>query len=286
MRGGCTLPRGHMCGWSQLRREPAQPARWTGACRRATRRRPLDGKDVSKGTRTKGRLCAGITTALAVAVMACASLPGSGTAPPSAPMIVDVAAPATPSDAGHAPPVCKTAFMHGSFCDELGELWRVVESEGAMRRCISGSTEHATSALPGIVMYCQAKGHLDPDCAGNPPPQSDVVAKCRLFIHYQYGDKNHDLTPYVERAAAAVAACDPTYRASPIRDVGARDKAIVFSHPPEQGWSLQKVVSVCSQLGDLPADELLDQPEIVPAHYDVVVELYGVARGAGAPLPH
>ena len=241
---------------------------------------------MSKGTRTKGRLCAGITTALAVAVMACASLPGSGTAPPSAPMIVDVAAPATPSDAGHAPPVCKTAFMQGSFCEELGELWRVVQSDGAMRRCISGTAEHATSALPGVVMYCHAQDPFQPDCAGNLSAQSDVVAKCRLVIHYEYGDKNHDLTPYVERAAAAVAACDPTYRASPIRDVGARDKVIVFSHPPEPGWSLQKVVSVCSELGDLPADEALGQPEIVPAHYNVAIELYGVARGVGAPPPH
>jgi len=175
--------------------------------------------------------------------------------------------------------------MRGSFCDALGELWRVAQSDGAMQRCLVESTAHATSALPGIVMYCSAHHPWGPDGAGNPPGQSDVVVTCRLVLNYEYGDKNHDLTPYVQQVAAAVAACDPAYRASPIRDVGARDKAIGFSHPPEPGSSLQKVVSVCSEHGYLQHNE---EPELVPdpAHYNVVIEVYGVAPDAGAPPPH
>jgi hypothetical protein len=243
--------------------------------------------------RTQRRLRAVITTAMVVAVMACASPRESRIASPSAPTIVDISNSARSTDAGLTSPACKTAFMHGSFCEELRELWRVVQSESAMRRCLAGTTEAATSALQGIVMVCQTHRPWGPDCAGNPPGQSDYIVECRLVINYAYGDKNHDLTPYVQRAAAAVAACDPAYHASPIRDIGVRDKAIGLSHPLEPGSSLQKVVSVCSQCGDLPPDEApenlppgaSDPPEFVPVHYDVVIELYGVAPDAGAPAP-
>jgi hypothetical protein len=173
--------------------------------------------------------------------------------------------------------------MRGSFCEELGELWRVVQSEGPMRRCIAGTSEDATSALPGIGMYCQAHRPWRPDCAGSPPGQSDYFVKCRLRLGHGYSDNRYDLTSYVQRAVAAIAACDPAYRASPIRDLDVRDKAISLSHPPEPGSSLQKVISICSEIGyRLDKD---DQPEIDPGHYNVVIELYGVAPDAGAPAP-
>jgi hypothetical protein len=220
--------------------------------------------------------------------MACASPRESRIASPSAPTIVDIYTPAISTDAGLTAPVCKTVFMRGSFCDELGELWRVVQSDSAMRRCIAGHTEDATSALPGIGMYCQARSSFwGPDCAGNPPAQSDVVVSCLLALGHGYGDKKYDLASYVRRAAAAVAACDPAYRASPIRDLGARDMAIGFSLPREPGSRLEKVVSVCSEPGYLMPDETLAQPElqIDLAHYNVVIQLYGVAPDAGAPAP-
>jgi hypothetical protein len=71
---------------------------------------------------------------------------------------------------------------------------------------------------------------------------------------------------------------------SPLRGVGERDQATVLSRA-EPGSPLRQVVAVCSELGDLPPSEDEGREEVIPAHYNIIMQVYGVAADAGSPRP-
>ena len=235
-----------------------------------------------------------IAASSVLASLACASspenrpvtAPRATTSSSSPPLILDVLT-STPSlayagDAATVRQACGGVTMRGSFCDALSEAWRVVKSDGEVRRCLERGSTKATSALAGIGMQCHAHPPWQADCAGNPPGQSEVIVDCRFYIGYEYGDKEHDMMPYLRGVAAAVAACDPAYRAAPIRSVGERDKATQFSRS-EPDSPLQELIAVCSDLADLPPSEDEGRAEVIPAHYNIIMQVYGVGPDAGSP---
>lgn len=234
-----------------------------------------------------------IAASSVLASIACASSPENrpATAPktttsPPPPLILDVTTPAPPlassTDAASATPACGGVMTRGSFCDALSEAWGAVKSDGEVRRCLQKGSTKTTTALAGIETECHAHRPRHEDCAGNPPGQSDVIVDCRVYIGYEYGDKAHDMMPYLRGVAAGVAACDPAYRAAPMRSVGERDKATQFSRS-EPGSPLQEVIAVCSDLADLPPSEDEGRAEVIPAHYNIIVQVYGVGPDAGSP---
>lgn len=205
------------------------------------------------------------------------------------PPIRHLAPPAPPLASATAAMVARSAcggvMMRGSFCDALAEVWRAVKSDGEVRRCLQKGSTDTTSALVGVEMACHAHPTWHEDCGGNPPGQSDVLVDCRLYLGNEYSDRDHDMMAYLRGVAAAVAACDPTLRASPIRSIRERDKGTHFLRS-ESGAPLQQVVAVCSELGDLPPREEEGRAEVVPAHYNIKIQVYGVVLDAGSPRSH
>lgn len=175
---------------------------------------------------------------------------------------------------------CGGLMQRGSFCDVLTEVRRAMKTDGDGRRCLWRRVRKATSALPGIGMWCQAYRPLHNDCAGNPPGQSDAVAHCAFYIGddehlgYEYDDRSHDILNYLRDISAAITACDSGYRALPLRSVGDRDKAIQFSRF-EPGSPLQEVVSICSELVTPLANEPETSDESRNPRYYIIMQIYG-----------
>jgi len=149
-----------------------------------------------------------VMTWLVLASVACASspesrlasAPGASTSSPSPPILL-VALPAPPlasaTDAIVAKPACGEVMMRVPFCDALAEVWRAVKSDGEVRRRLRKGSTDTTAALVGIEMACHAHPTWHEDCAGNPLGQSDVLVDCRVYIGYEYGDREHDMMPYL-----------------------------------------------------------------------------------------
>lgn len=233
----------------------------------------------------QGVIAIGISTSIACAI----SPPKNAV---NAPMVQLPPLPSPVSDAGSvtadpatAKSECAGLMQRGSFCDALREVRRAIMSDGEARSCLMGGSRRATSALPAITMACHAHQQWSKDCAGNPPGQNDVIVDCRFYIGdgdqlgYEYDDRNHNITDYLRDISAAVAACDAGYRASPLRSVGERDKAIQFTRL-EPGSRLQEAVSICSELVTRLPNEPETREESSNPRYYIIMEVYGVTASA------